>query len=160
MKGESFMKKILRKGISCILSMLVLLQGWLFVPNDAAALEEDWSPETTTAATTENVGQVQEWEQFQYQISENEVTIVGYVGTIEGTLEIPAEIDGLPVTRVEDDAFNQTKSIGGSCVPASVIEIAAQRFMIVRTCRFLPLPKKIQCIVLKMGCCWIRAKKF
>ena len=105
MKGESFMKKILRKGISCILSMLVLLQGWLFVPNGAAALEEDWSPETTTAATTENVGQVQEWEQFQYQVSENEVTIVGYVGTIEGTLEIPAEIDGLPVTRVEDDAF-------------------------------------------------------
>ncbi|MEE0393544.1 MAG: leucine-rich repeat protein [Ruminococcus sp.] len=122
------MKKILRKGISCILSMLVLLQGWLFVPNDAAALEEDWSPETTTAATTENVGQVQEWEQFQYQISENEVTIVGYVGTIEGTLEIPAEIDGLPVTRVEDDAFIKQNQLVEVVIPASVIEIGSTAF--------------------------------
>lgn len=128
MKGESFMKKILRKGISCILSMLVLLQGWLFVPNGAAALEEDWSPETTTAATTENVGQVQEWEQFQYQISENEVTIVGYVGTIEGTLEIPAEIDGLPVTRVEDDAFIKQNQLVEVVIPASVIEIGSTAF--------------------------------
>lgn len=128
MKGESFMKKILRKGISCILSMLVLLQGWLFVPNGAAALEEDWSPETTTAATTENVGQVQEWEQFQYQVSENEVTIVGYVGTIEGTLEIPAEIDGLPVTRVEDDAFIKQNQLVEVVIPASVIEIGSIAF--------------------------------
>lgn len=128
MKGESFMKKILRKGISCILSMLVLLQGWLFVPNGAAALEEDWSPETTTAATTENVGQVQEWEQFQYQVSENEVTIVGYVGTIEGTLEIPAEIDGLPVTRVEDDAFIKQNQLVEVVIPASVIEIGSTAF--------------------------------
>lgn len=122
------MKKILRKGISCILSMLVLLQGWLFVPNGAAALEEDWSPETTTAATTENVGQVQEWEQFQYQVSENEVTIVGYVGTIEGTLEIPAEIDGLPVTRVEDDAFIKQNQLVEVVIPASVIEIGSTAF--------------------------------
>lgn len=128
MKGESFMKKILRKGISCILSMLVLLQGWLFVPNGAAALEEDWSPETTTAATTENVEQVQEWEQFQYQVSENEVTIVGYVGTIEGTLEIPAEIDGLPVTRVEDDAFIKQNQLVEVVIPASVIEIGSTAF--------------------------------
>ena len=122
------MKKILKKGISCILSMLVLLQGWLFVPNGAAALEEDWSPETTTAATTENVGQVQEWEQFQYQVSENEVTIVGYVGTIEGTLEIPAEIDGLPVTRVEDDAFIKQNQLVEVVIPASVIEIGSTAF--------------------------------
>lgn len=122
------MKKILRKGISCILSMLVLLQGWLFVPNGAAALEEDWSPETTTAATTENVGQVQEWEQFQYQVFENEVTIVGYVGTIEGTLEIPAEIDGLPVTRVEDDAFIKQNQLVEVVIPASVIEIGSTAF--------------------------------
>ena len=91
------MKKILEKGISCILSVLVLLQGWLVIPNGAAALEEDSSLETTTTAITENLGQVQEWEQFQYQASENEVTIVGYTGIIEGTLEIPAEIDGFPV---------------------------------------------------------------
>lgn len=122
------MKKILKKGIPCILSMLVLLQGWLFVPNGAAALEEDWSPETTTAATTENVGQVQEWEQFQYQVSENEVTIVGYVGTIEGTLEIPAEIDGLPVTRVEDDAFIKQNQLVEVVIPASVIEIGSTAF--------------------------------
>lgn len=128
MKGESFMKKILKKGISCILSMLVLLQGWLFVPNGAAALEEDWSPETITATTTENVGQVQEWEQFQYQVSENEVTIVGYVGTIEGTLEIPAEIDGLPVTRVEDDAFIKQNQLVEVVIPASVIEIGSTAF--------------------------------
>ena len=122
------MKKILKKGIPCILSMLVLLQGWLFVPNGAAALEEDWSPETTTAATTENVGQVQEWEQFQYQVSENEVTIVGYVGTIEGTLEIPAEIDGLPVIRVEDDAFIKQNQLVEVVIPASVIEIGSTAF--------------------------------
>ena len=79
------MKKNLKKGISCILSMLVLLQGWLVIPNGAAALEEDWNPETiATAAAAENVGQVQEWEQFRYQASENEVTIVGYTGIIQG----------------------------------------------------------------------------
>lgn len=118
------------------------------------------SPETTTAATTENVGQVQEWEQFQYQVSENEVTIVGYVGTIEGTLEIPAEIDGLPVTRVEDDAFIKQNQLVEVVIPASVIEIGSTAFHDCENLQVLPLPKKIQCIVLKMGCCWIRAKKF
>ena len=122
------MKKILEKGISCILSVLVLLQGWLVIPNGAAALEEDSSLETTTTAITENLGQVQEWEQFQYQASENEVTIVGYTGIIEGTLEIPAEIDGFPVTRVEDDAFVKQDELTEVVIPASVIEIGSIAF--------------------------------
>ena len=123
MKGESFMKKNLKKGISCILSMLVLLQGWLVMPNGAAAWEE-----TTTTVVAENAGQVQEWEQFQYLASENEVTIVGYTGMIESVLEIPAEIDGLPVTRVEDDAFVKQDELTEVVIPASVIEIGSTAF--------------------------------
>ena len=86
------MKKILEKGISCILSVLVLLQGWLVIPNGAAALEEDSSLETTTTAITETWDRCRNGEQFQYQASENEVTIVGYTGIIEGTLEIPQRL--------------------------------------------------------------------
>ena len=71
---------------------------------------------------------MQEWEQFQYQASENEVTIVGYTGIIEGTLEIPAEIDGFPVTRVEDDAFVKQDELTEVVIPASVIEIGSIAF--------------------------------
>ena len=108
--------------------MLVLLQGWLVIPNGVAAWEEDLSLETTTAAVIENIGQVQEWEQFQYLASENEITIVGYTGTIQGTLEIPAEIDGFPVTRVEDDAFVEQDELTEVVIPASVIEIGSTAF--------------------------------
>ena len=121
------MKKILKKGFVCMLSALVLLQGWFAVPCDAAA-EDTMDLEFVIPTVSVNLEQAQEWEHFLYLTTENEVTIVGYTGTIEGVLEIPSEIDGLPVTRVEENAFVEQDALTEVVIPASVIEIGSTAF--------------------------------
>lgn len=119
------MKKIFKKGFSFVLSLLVLL----CMPNGAAAWEEEpYEIAPTTTAVSDDLEQVQNWEEFQYTVSDMEVTIVGYTGTILGTLEIPSEIDGLPVARVEDDTFFEQDGLTEVVIPASVIEIGSTAF--------------------------------
>lgn len=58
-----------------------------------------------------------------YEIKDNEVTITGCVEEYKGRLDIPAEIDGYPVTTVADGTFSGCSQITVISVPATVNDI-------------------------------------
>ena len=75
------MKKRKNKGLLLFLSFLMILHGLCGVSNPAYALYE-WE-EPVMSMNAENT---QEWNAFQYIVAEGEITIVGYNGSINGTM--------------------------------------------------------------------------
>lgn len=66
--------------------------------------------------------------ELRYRVHDDHVAIVGF-REIDGFLEIPGTIDGLPVTTIEEDAF-AIAGLTGVVVPDSVIEIKDGAFSI------------------------------
>jgi len=64
---------------------------------------------------------------FTYEINDKEVTITGYTGTATH-LEIPAEIEGLPVTLIQEEAFFGRSDIFTVFVPKSVTYVGFGAF--------------------------------
>jgi len=64
--------------------------------------------------------------EFTCTTSNGQITITGYNGSA-ATVEIPATIDGLPVTSIGDTAF-QGKSLTGVTIPSSVKTIGYKAF--------------------------------
>ncbi len=59
---------------------------------------------------------------FTYSVDGNEITITGHSNPI-GNLVIPAEINGMPVTKIADSAFNGSLNITSVRIPATVAHI-------------------------------------
>ncbi|MGI9243422.1 MAG: leucine-rich repeat domain-containing protein, partial [Verrucomicrobiales bacterium] len=64
---------------------------------------------------------------FTYSIENDEVTITGYTGP-GGNVEIPATIEGLPVTAIGQAAFSNISQLLGVTIPDGVIDIGEQAF--------------------------------
>ena len=64
---------------------------------------------------------------FNYTINNGTVSITGYTGT-GGSVTIPSTIVGLPVTRIENYAFNVNSSLTGVLIPDSVTNIGDGAF--------------------------------
>ena len=60
--------------------------------------------------------------QWKYVLEDGGATITGYVEELSGDLVIPSELDGYPVTRIDEDAFSGC-SVTGIVIPDSVISI-------------------------------------
>ena len=71
-------------------------------------------------------------QQFQYSIQGNQVIINKYIGPDINTgnsaiVNIPAEIDGYPVTIIDQKAFEKT-AITGVAIPESIVDIRKEAF--------------------------------
>ncbi|MDR1070831.1 MAG: leucine-rich repeat domain-containing protein, partial [Gracilibacteraceae bacterium] len=66
-------------------------------------------------------------EDFSYTISGDTLTITGYNGP-GGDVEIPAEIDGVAVTGIGQDAFSDSGLTGDLIIPGSVTDIGDSAF--------------------------------
>ena len=64
---------------------------------------------------------------FTYTETDGEITITGYTGTAP-ELEIPAEIDGRPVTAIKERAFFGLDNITSVVIPAGVRTIGEKAF--------------------------------
>lgn len=62
-----------------------------------------------------------------YEITDNEAVIIGYIEEPE-YIEIPAEIEGYPVTTIGDSAFYYCTSMTGILIPDSVTSIEDDAF--------------------------------
>ena len=66
---------------------------------------------------------------FTYEVYGSEVTITGLVdNNTAGAIEIPAEIDGYPVTEIEKEAFYNCDYITSVAIPATVTKIKVAAF--------------------------------
>ena len=64
---------------------------------------------------------------LEYTIDDASVTITKYTGSA-ATLDIPAQIQGLPVTAIGDLAFFDSKNLTSVNIPSSVMEIGLAAF--------------------------------
>lgn len=84
-----------------------------------------------TACDGSNVGgNVINKQGIKYRLNKGEYTVTGYVAEkdFDGTLSIPAEVDGKPVTAIKEGAFSGNSNIVNLTVPTSVTEIGAKAF--------------------------------
>jgi formylglycine-generating enzyme required for sulfatase activity len=65
--------------------------------------------------------------QFNYQTTNGQVTITRYTGA-GGVVTVPSMIDGLPVTRIGDNAFEAFANITSVTIPGSVTSIGHHAF--------------------------------
>ncbi len=63
-----------------------------------------------------------------YSIANSEVTITGYTDKLPVDVEIPAEIEGVPVVKIEDNAFFGNENMTSIIVPEGVKDIGANAF--------------------------------
>ena len=77
---------------------------------------------TKPVATTKTVESA-----FSYTVNDDCVTITGYSGS-ETDVEIPASIDGLPVTSIGEDAFYNCAGLTSITIPNSVKSIGDYAF--------------------------------
>lgn len=66
-------------------------------------------------------------ELFEYEINDNSVTILKFIGN-QADVVIPPEIDGYPVTRIGNNAFRGNLSLTSADIPESVTEIGEDAF--------------------------------
>jgi len=68
------------------------------------------------------------WGDFEYEITdEDEVVITGYTGD-DDEVDIPATIDGRPVTKIGEEAFMDQFGIYSVTIPPGVTEIGDRAF--------------------------------
>ncbi len=65
--------------------------------------------------------------QFSFTTNNGALTITGYSGA-GGEVAIPSEVNGVPVTSIGEDAFNDCRSLSSVTVPNSVTSIGTYAF--------------------------------
>ncbi len=87
----------------------------------------------------------QEWElergSLYYQIENDEIRITR-CGRLQGEIEIPAQIQGMPVTRLHKKAFLSQKKLTGASLPDTLCEMGEWAFAYCSSLQWVRLPKK------------------
>ncbi len=66
---------------------------------------------------------------FEYTENGGKITLTGMKGTVEDSLEIPASINGKPVTVIGDGLYSDyTNEVGEITIPSSITEIGENAF--------------------------------
>ncbi len=103
---------MISKNKAILLTILLLLAGFLLLACHNNNINED-TDETIPSVPTESLTK------FIYESDGSCITIIGYSG-IESTISIPAEIDGLPVTAIAENAFREVTALTKIYLPDSI----------------------------------------
>ncbi|MCR5793822.1 MAG: leucine-rich repeat protein [Solobacterium sp.] len=116
---------------------------------EVAEPEEEISTEPTEEIIEETIEETTEIEaandvmdDFEYSIEDSEITISKYIGT-DTEVSIPSEIDGVPVTRINDSAFQDCSNITSIIVPDTVIKIGEYAFKGCSSLSFIMIPASV-----------------
>lgn len=83
-----------------------------------------------------------------YTVENGEVTVVGWEA-VGYTLDIPAEIDGMPVTKIGRTAFSEDQYLTAVTLPDSIREIGEDAFSGCKNLRKVTLPKTLDTIPIR-----------
>ncbi|MCR5653138.1 MAG: leucine-rich repeat protein, partial [Ruminococcus sp.] len=126
------MKKKFIRLVSVLLTVL-MLSAVMITPLSVSAANTDkpiLNGEDTGAAYVDISSYKGAVSDFSYEVYgdfDEKVRITGYKGT-GGDVIIPAEIDGKPVTKIEEGAFKDNATIRNMIISASVTSIGAEAF--------------------------------
>ena len=87
----------------------------------------NYSNQSFSAKVVVHAFDAAQYENYLYSISNNEVTITGYDGMVDGSLTIPSEIAGYPVTKIARGTFSG-KGITAVSLPKYLKTIEANAF--------------------------------
>lgn len=93
-------------------------------------------PGAALAATT-NSG-------LSYQIENEEATLTAIPRSLQGELEIPATLDGYPVTKIGPNAFDSCMGITSIELPETVREIGEKAFRACTALKYIYLPPALE----------------
>lgn len=89
---------------------------------------------------------VQEADGLKYEVNDGAVTITGFTSDLSGEVTVPAEIDGLPVTKIGANAFKYNADITEITLPDSITEIGTSAFYSCFQLKKVVLPKNLKSI--------------
>lgn len=100
--------------------------------NSSVSMTESFSVTTTEEITdyevpTERVKDIQSSDSFDYEIIDGFITITGYTGSDEAVI-IPSDIDGTPVNKIGNHAFEGKYKITSVELPDTIILIGESAF--------------------------------
>ena len=113
----------------------------LALTGTAAAL-----PAPLTALAESGDETVHTYQGMQYAIHGNAVTITGYTSDLPEVLVIPAEIGGLPVTAIGENAFEHCAALRSVTIPESVTAMEQMAFEDCQQLTEVILPKALKSI--------------
>ncbi len=87
----------------------------------------NYSNQSFSAKVVVHAFDAAQYENYLYSISNNEVTITGYDGMVDGSLTIPSEIAGYPVTKIARGTFSR-KGVTAVSLPKYLKMIEASAF--------------------------------
>ncbi len=102
-----------------------------------AEAEKRWAQDCAAYYTTPD--------QFAYVDNGTEVTILGYNGS-DPVMVIPAEIRGMPVTRIAESAFADNKVIQRAILPDSLVQIGSNAFRACGSLQEVNIPASVTTI--------------
>ena len=124
----------MKRALSLILALNLLLTccGAFAVDLDYSTYTDEELAEIIQGAQTElqsryDAARPTDSSQFIYSSNGQEIQINSYIGT-DADVVIPAEIDGLPVTRVKEGAFRYNETIRSVVIPDTVTVIDTDTF--------------------------------
>ena len=83
---------------------------------------------------------------LKYEIQDGRVTITGYTDNLPAEVEIPAEIDGLPVTGIGKGAFSKCENLTGVTIPDGVTSIGDEAFLECKALVSVSIPESVTSI--------------
>ena len=125
----------MKKYIAMLL-VLAMVIGWIAIPPKHAHAEETTQVEGENSAAVEPLDSTEpeiEWTEypetaFGYSISNDKATISRVKVSLEGYVALPATLDGYPVTKISQNAFEWKSGLNGIKIPDTVTEIGAWAF--------------------------------
>lgn len=110
------------------------------VQETTAAVEEVTAE--ATEKPTERVKDIQTGDDFNYEIIDGEAVITEYTGSSD-VVEVPAEIEGAPVTKIGTYAFEAQCDITNVTLPESITLIAEGAFMDCSSLESINIPEAV-----------------
>lgn len=83
---------------------------------------------------------------LKFKKSDSYVTCLGFAGTSLSTLNIPSEVDGLPVKAIGDNAFKGDADITSLTLPNSLLDIGTSAFQDCENIGAITIPKSVTTI--------------